>query len=136
MNTTVLPGYVPQVPMSRILTVPAWRQQYVEMVKKTLAVMQSSEMELRLSKLHSMVKPLVANDPLYSADMAYTLNDFDAAFESRVLKSKFDIGFKRSKLTVCAPTCNSPTDQAFVAGCLVGPQDCQICFIMVYSTLN
>ena len=42
-----------------------------------------------------MVRPFVATDPLYSADMAYTLEDFDRAFESRVSKSKADIAFKR-----------------------------------------
>ena len=49
----------------------------------------------RLDKIHQLVRPYVETDPLYGADMAYNVDDFDYAFNSKVEKSKADILFKR-----------------------------------------
>jgi len=95
MNTTVLPPYMPEIPMTRILNVPQWRSKYLELVQTTVNIMKSSHMQDRLDKLHQLGRPFVERDPLYSADMAYTVQDFDFAFASQVKKSKADIAFKR-----------------------------------------
>jgi len=95
INTTIFPRYLPQVPLTRVLQVPAWRQQYIAYAKELVALMTSPAMDARLKALHDTLRPYVAQDPLYGADMAYTVKDFDKATDSIVMKSKVDIAARR-----------------------------------------
>jgi len=95
INTTIFPPYIPQIPLTRVLQVPAWRAQYVGYVKELVGLMQSAAMDARLRALHDTLRPYVAQDPLYGADMAYTVKDFDKATDSMVLKSKIDVAGSR-----------------------------------------
>lgn len=95
ISTSVLPGYISNIPMTRVLTVPKYRAIYLQHVRDTLAVMESQQMQDRLTMLHDTVRPYLVTDPLASRDMAYSIHDFDNAYQTRVEKSKADIAVER-----------------------------------------
>merc|ERR1719277_419340 len=94
IHTTVLPPYITEIPLTRVLQVPEWNTQYRQFAKETADLMSSSAMDSRLAYLHELLRPYVKSDPYYSLDMGYTLDDFDKAFDGMV-RMKLDYSVKR-----------------------------------------
>lgn len=84
IHTTVLPPYITEIPLTRVLQVPEWNTQYRQFAKEAADLMSSSAMDSRLAYLHELLRPYVKSDPYYSLDMGYTLDDFDKAFDGMV----------------------------------------------------
>jgi len=93
MHTTVLPPYIKEIPLTRVLQVPDWNSQYRQFAKETADLMSSPAMDARLAYLHNLLRPHVEKDPYYSLDEGYGVDDFDRAFDGTVrMKPKYSIG--------------------------------------------